>query len=92
MATIGFIGTGSMGGMLIRKFVETGAFPAGDFIATNRSSDKAMAIAATTGIGIAGSNLDLAAASDVIFICVKPLEVKSLLKEVTTPPNEFGGI
>ncbi|HII06679.1 MAG TPA: NAD(P)-binding domain-containing protein [Methanotrichaceae archaeon] len=82
MAMIGVIGTGSMGGMLIRKFVETGAFTAGDVMASNRSADKAKAIAAATGIGIAGSNLDLVAASDVIFICVKPLEVKALLKEL----------
>jgi len=82
MARIGIIGTGSMGGMLIRKFVETGAFSAGDVIASNRSPDKARAIAAATGIGIAGSNRDLAAASDAIFICVKPLEVKALLKEL----------
>jgi len=82
MARIGFIGTGSMGSMLIRKFVETGAFPAGDVVASNRSFDKVRAIATGTGIGIAGSNLDLAAASDVIFICVRPLEVKDLLKEL----------
>ena len=82
MARIGVIGTGSMGGMLIRKFVETGAFPTGDVLASNRSPDKVRAVAAVTGIRIADSNLDLAAASDVIFICVKPLEVKPLLKEL----------
>jgi pyrroline-5-carboxylate reductase len=82
MSRIGIIGTGSMGSMLIRKFVETGAFPAGDIVASNRSSDKVRAVSAATGIGIANSNLDLAAASDVIFICVKPLEVKPLLKEL----------
>ena len=82
MTRIGVIGTGSMGGMLIRKFVETGAFSAVDIMASNRSPDKARAIAAATGIGIAGSNRDLAAASEVIFICVKPLEVKALLKEL----------
>ncbi len=82
MARIGVIGTGSMGGMLIRKFVETGAFPAGDIVARSRSPEKARAVAAATGIEIAGSNLDLAVASDVIFICVEPLEVKPLLKEL----------
>jgi len=82
MARIGVIGTGSMGGMLIRKFVETGAFPAGDIVASNRSPEKVRAVAVATGIGIAASNLALVAASDVIFICVKPLEVKPLLKEL----------
>lgn len=82
MARIGVIGTGSMGGMLIRKFIETGAFSAGDVVASSRSPDKARAVATTTGIGIVGSNLDLAAASDAIFICVEPLEVKAILKEL----------
>lgn len=82
MTRIGIIGTGSMGGMLIRKFVETGAFSAGDLLASNRSPEKVRAVAAATGIKIAGSNLDLAAASDVIFICVRPLEVKPILNEL----------
>lgn len=82
MAKIGVIGTGNMGGMLIRKFVETGTFPTGDLVASNRSIDKAKAIAAATGIEIAKNNIDLATASDVTFICVRPLEVKPLLKEL----------
>lgn len=82
MARIGIIGTGSMGGMLIRKFVETGAFPAGDIVASNRSLEKVRAVALATGIDIAKNNLDLAASSDVIFICVRPLEIKPLLKEL----------
>lgn len=82
MSRIGVIGTGSMGGMLIRKFVETGAFPAGDILASNRSPEKARAVALATGIEIAKDNLDLAVASEVIFICVRPLEVKPLLKEL----------
>jgi competence protein ComER len=68
MSRIGVIGTGSMGGMLIRKFVETGAFSAGDIVASNRSPEKVRAVAMATGIEIATNNLDLAAASDVIHL------------------------
>lgn len=82
MAKIGVIGTGNMGCMLIRKFVETGAFLADDLVASNRSPEKVGEVAAVTGIEIAENNLDLATASDVIFICVRPLEVKPLLKEL----------
>jgi competence protein ComER len=82
MSRIGVIGTGSMGGMLIRKFVETGAFSTSDLLASNRSPEKVRAVVLATGIDIAKNNLDLATASDVIFICVKPLEVKPLLKEL----------
>lgn len=88
MTTIGFIGTGSMGGMLIRKFIETGTFQASNIVASNRSFDKAFTLAAATGINIKTTNIEVAAASNIIFICVKPLDVKSLLnelKDVLTP-------
>ena len=83
MVRIGFIGTGSMGGMLIRKFVETGAFKAGDIMASNRSPEKARAIASQTGIRAGKDNRDVAAHSDIIFLCVRPLDVKGVLKELT---------
>jgi pyrroline-5-carboxylate reductase len=82
MVKIGIIGTGSMGGMLIRKFIETGAFKASDIRASNRSSEKASALASATGIRIGKDNRDVAGSSDVVFICVKPLDVKGVLKEL----------
>jgi pyrroline-5-carboxylate reductase len=82
MVRVGIIGTGSMGGMLIRKFIETGAFKAGDIMASNRTPEKAGAIAAQTGIRAGKDNRDVAMHSDVIFLCVKPLDVKGVLKEL----------
>jgi hypothetical protein len=49
MVTIGVIGTGSMGSMLIRKIIETGINP-GSISVSNRSPDKVKAIAEKTGV------------------------------------------
>jgi pyrroline-5-carboxylate reductase len=82
MTKIGFIGTGSMGGMFIRKFTETGAVAACDIIASNRSADKLAALAAKTGAIAAGSNRDVVKSADVIFLCVKPLDVTGVMHEI----------
>ena len=82
MTKIGIIGTGSMGGMFIRKFTETGAVAAGDIIASNRSADKLRSLADRTGMAMAGSNREVVKCSDVIFLCVKPLDVIGVMHEI----------
>jgi competence protein ComER len=80
----GIIGTGSMGGMLVRKFLESGAIKApGDIIASNRSPQKLHALSMQTGIREAADNREVARTSDIIFLCVKPLEVHRVLEEIS---------
>ncbi len=81
MTTFGFIGTGHLGSMLVRKFVETGAMDEKDIIASNRNLAKARRLAAQVGIQV-GSNRDVAIQSDVIFLCVRPMDVKGVLGEL----------
>ena len=40
MTTFGFVGTGHMGCMLVKKFVETGAIGAEEIMASNRTQEK----------------------------------------------------
>jgi competence protein ComER len=82
MVKIGIIGTGSMGGMFIRKFTETGAVAACDIIASNRSADKLRSLADQTGMSMAGSNRDAVKCSDLVFLCVKPLDVMGVMGEI----------
>lgn len=82
MNKFGVIGTGSMGSMLIRKFVETGAINVNDIIANNRTKEKAIKLAGEIGIKIGDTNQDVVKRSDVIFLCVKPLDLKNVLKEL----------
>jgi competence protein ComER len=81
MTTFGFIGTGHLGSMLIRKFVESGAMKAEEILAGNRTAEKLERLAKDSGIRPA-SNRDVAELSDVIFICVRPLEVRDVASEV----------
>ncbi|MBY9079498.1 late competence protein ComER [Paenibacillus sp. HN-1] len=81
---VGFIGTGSMGGLLIDAFLSSGGLLAGDVIASNRSRQKLDRLAQLhPGITLAGNNRETAAGSDILFLCVKPLEFKALTDEIS---------
>ncbi|HUS75547.1 MAG TPA: pyrroline-5-carboxylate reductase [Methanothrix sp.] len=81
MTTFGFIGTGHLGSMLVKKFVETGSIEAEEILASNRTPEKAELLAEATGIRPTNSRV-VAELSDVIFICVRPLEVRDVLSEL----------
>ena len=81
MVHLGFIGTGHMGSMLIHKFIETGVAAPGDIIASNRTREKAELLARDLGIQL-GGNSEVASQSDFIFLCVKPMDVIGVLREL----------
>jgi pyrroline-5-carboxylate reductase len=81
MTTFGFIGIGHLGTMLVKKFVETEAIEAEEILASNRTQEKVERLAEATGIRSV-SNRVVAELSDVIFICVRPLEVRDVLSDV----------
>lgn len=82
MTTFGVIGTGSMGSMLVRKMVETGQAGAHEIIVYNRSAEKALRLAGATGVRIAPSARDVAEQSDILLLCVRPLEVRGVLLDL----------
>jgi len=82
MTTFGVIGTGSMGSMLIRKMVESGQADAHAVVAYNRSAEKALALADETGVRVGVSARDIVERSDIIFLCVRPLEVRGVLEDL----------
>lgn len=74
---IGIIGYGSMGRMLAEKFAES--VPERLFI-TNRTQEK---LAGADRIAaICRSNAELASYADIIFICVRPADLKTVLEEI----------
>ncbi len=81
MTTFGFIGTGHLGGMLVRKFIETGAVPADKITVSNRTREKAKRLAADLGVGCK-DNREVVLRSDVVFLCVRPLDVRGVLMEL----------
>jgi competence protein ComER len=82
MTRYGFIGTGSMGSMLIKQFIKTGKIVPAEITASSKSGISARSLAGKTGISAVSDNRTLAKIADVLFICVKPLEVRGVLKEI----------
>ncbi|MGY3715469.1 late competence protein ComER [Sutcliffiella cohnii] len=86
---IGFIGTGNMGTILIDAFVESHAVPPENITITNRTIKKALTIQERyNDINVKHSGEEVAKESDVIFICVKPLEIRPLLTKLLPNLNK----
>ncbi|MFT4412706.1 late competence protein ComER [Fredinandcohnia humi] len=82
---IGFIGTGNMGKILIEAFVESLAVPPSRLTITNRTIEKALEIKnSLPDINVVTTNEEVVKVSDIIFICVKPLEIHPLLHQITS--------
>lgn len=80
---LGFIGTGSMGSILIEALLQSGAVQPAEITAVNRTKSKAEGLARKyPGLGVADNIVEAAADSDIIFICVKPLEFPNVLPEL----------
>jgi competence protein ComER len=80
---VGFIGTGSMGSLLIEAFLSSGALEPQDVFASNRSPHRLVQLENRhPGLQVCGSNSETAARSDIVFLCVKPLEFKALTDEI----------
>lgn len=78
----GFVGIGSMGSMLVRALLRSGALAVGNVWAANRSEGKLTALAAEfPGIHVA-SNRKLAANCDLIFLCLKAGDAASVLAQM----------
>jgi competence protein ComER len=79
----GFVGTGSMGSILIEAFIQSGALNPEQIIAGNRTPNKVELLAQRyPGLQIARTNIDVVNESDLIFLCIKPSEYKHVLDEI----------
>jgi len=75
----GFIGIGSMGGMLVRAFLRSGGLARENLWVANRSQAKLDVLAASfPGIHIA-SDTQLAAQCDLIFLCLSAADAATVL-------------
>ncbi|AWP28933.1 late competence protein ComER [Paenibacillus glucanolyticus] len=80
---VGFIGTGSMGSLLIEAFIQSGALLPEQIRVSNRSPEKAQKLAKQhPGLTVCSSNTETASQSDLFFLCVKPLEFKTVISEI----------
>ena len=80
---VGFIGTGSMGSLLIDAFIQSGALLPEQIRVSNRSPEKPMQLAKRhPGLTVCSCNTETASQSDLLFLCIKPLEFKSVISEI----------
>ncbi|MBD3260405.1 MAG: pyrroline-5-carboxylate reductase [Candidatus Altiarchaeales archaeon] len=76
---IGFVGAGRMGSILLKGFLSERVVDVEDLTAYDIESDKLKEIARQTGLTESDSLKQLLEASDIIFLCVKPVEMERVL-------------
>ena len=80
---IGVLGYGSMGKMILCKFAHSKVVDESNLFVANRTFDKIKDLNEIyPKINICKNNIDLAKNVDTLFICVKPLEIKTVLTEI----------
>ncbi|MDR1029943.1 MAG: NAD(P)-binding domain-containing protein [Treponema sp.] len=80
---IGIIGYGSMGKMILEKFIETKTVDPSDLFVSNRTYAKIMDLNKIhPQLNICRNNSDAVKEVDMVFICVKPWEIKIVLSEI----------
>ncbi|GAB6990707.1 late competence protein ComER [Paenibacillus pini] len=85
---VGFIGTGSMGSLLIDAFIASGALQPEELYASNRTLGKlAQLVERHPGLHVCDSNIETATTCDLLFLCVKPLQFKKLTDEIRAYMN-----
>lgn len=77
---VGMIGYGSMGKTLTGKFAASGKLKDGSILVSSRTKEKLGTLPA--GVVACGGNTELAALADIIFLCVKPGDLKGILEEI----------
>ena len=77
---VGIIGYGRMGKMLLEKFVLSGVVGRNDLFVSNRTPDKLRDVHETAIV--LKNNREIAERSDVIFLCVRPGDLKTVLEEI----------
>jgi len=81
--TIGFIGAGNMGGVLIRGLIQSGRVNGAEIIVSDVNKDRLREITESCGVKAVGSNIELVEKADIVVIGVKPYHVDMLLNEIS---------
>jgi competence protein ComER len=86
---IGIIGIGNMGRILVEALVEGKAISPSSMMITNRTKAKALLLKDKyKEIRVGENAFEIAAQSDLLFVCVKPLDMVKVLEEINPQLNE----
>jgi pyrroline-5-carboxylate reductase len=76
------LGTGKLGGILLRAYLRQGLFPAKNVLATVKHAEKAEKLAKELGIEVTTENRKAVRGADIVLLGVKPQVVGEVLKEI----------
>jgi len=80
---IGITGFGSMGKMIFSKFIESKTIPESNLFISNRTYEKIKDLKTIyPNLNVCKNNAEAAENADILFICVKPPEIKTVLSEI----------
>ncbi|MEV7618753.1 pyrroline-5-carboxylate reductase [Microbacterium sp. NPDC089321] len=88
LPSLAFLGAGSMGGAILQGVVASGVEIDGGIVATNRTREKADALASLSGVTSVAleenpaGNTEAAAGARIVLVGVKPAMVPDLLREI----------
>ena len=82
------LGTGKLGGILLRAYLKQELFSPQRVTATVKHEEKASALAKTLGVSATTENRKAVRDADIVLLCVKPQVVGEVLKEIASQLNE----
>lgn len=78
---LGFIGAGNMGAALLKGITGSGFVEPQDISIYDVDHEKSAALEKETGIRVLTGNKEVVEASDIIFLAVKPAQIRQVLEE-----------
>jgi pyrroline-5-carboxylate reductase len=82
-STLGLLGSGNMASAMVRGWVRADPAMAGRLMVTDRGSGRAAGLARDHGVRHVADNADLVRESEVVVLCVKPIDVERVLREAS---------
>ena len=82
------LGTGKLGGILLRAFLKKGLFSPKRVTATVKHGERATALAKELSVAVTTENREAVHGADIVLLGVKPQVVGDVLKEISSELNE----
>jgi pyrroline-5-carboxylate reductase len=79
---VAVLGAGKMGGILVKAFLEKNLLSRTLTRATVQHEERAQALSQKLGIPVGTDNVRAAHNADIVFVCVKPQVVQSVMEEI----------
>ena len=81
--SLGLLGAGNMAAAMVSGWMKADPGMGARILITDRKSGRAAALAERHGLRHTPSNADLVEAADIVVLCVKPVDVERVLREVS---------